>query len=85
VDDTAIHGVFGAGGLGFAPKAQCSGAVFVEDHAYVGSGAIIRNSTPGRKITMGRAAVIGMGVVVTKSLPAGVTATGNPAVPLERS
>jgi len=69
----------------FAPKAQCNGAVLIEDHVYVGSGAIIRNSTPGRKITIGRGAVIGMGAVVTKSVPAGITVAGNPAVILERA
>jgi len=63
----------------FAPKVQCNGGVVIEDGVYVGSGAIIRNSTPTRKITIGRGAVIGMGAVVTKSVPAGATVVGNPA------
>jgi len=68
----------------FAPKVQCNGGVVVEDHAYIGTGAIIRNSTPTKKITIGRGAIVGMGAVVTKSVPAGATVVGNPAVILSR-
>jgi len=68
-----------------APKAQCNGGVCIEDYVYIGSGAIIRNSTPDKKITIGRGAVIGMGAVVTKSVPAGATVVGNPARILEKS
>jgi len=68
----------------FAPKVQCNGGVIIEDHAYIGTGAIIRNSTPAKKITIGRGAVVGMGAVVTKTVPAGATVVGNPAVILRR-
>jgi len=68
----------------FAPKVQCNGGVIIEDHAYIGTGAIIRNSTPDKKIIIGRGAVVGMGAVVTKSVPAGVTVIGNPAIILTR-
>jgi len=67
-----------------APKAQCNGAVDIEDYAYIGSGAVIRNSTLSKKIIIGRGAVVGMGAVVTKSVPAGATVVGNPAVILKR-
>jgi len=63
----------------FAPQVQCNGGVIIEDHVYIGTGAIIRNSTPSKEITIGRGAIIGMGAVVTKSVPAGVTVAGNPA------
>ena len=51
----------------FAPGVKCNGNIHIHDHAYIGAGAI------------GQGAVIGMGAVVTKSVPAGVTVVGNPA------
>ncbi|GLR64383.1 acetyltransferase [Marinospirillum insulare] len=63
----------------FAPKVQCNGNVHIEDHAYIGTGAIIKQGTPDKPLTIGRGAIVGMGAVVTKSVPAGVTVIGNPA------
>ncbi|MDH2926809.1 acetyltransferase [Lonepinella koalarum] len=68
----------------FAPSVKCNGNVHIEDHAYIGTGAVIKQGTPKRPITIGKGAVIGMGAVVTKSVPAGVTVFGNPAKPLGR-
>lgn len=68
----------------FAPGVKCNGGVVIEDHAYIGSGAVIKQSQPGRPIVIGRGAVVGMGAVVTKSVPPGVTVVGNPARPLVR-
>jgi hypothetical protein len=68
----------------FAPGVKCNGNVRIEDHAYLGTGAIIRQGTPGEPLVIGRGAVVGMGAVVTKSVPDGVTVVGNPARPLER-
>lgn len=68
----------------FAPNVQCNGRVIIEDHAYVGAGAIIRQGTDERPITIGCGAVIGMGAVVTKSVPAGATVVGSPARALVR-
>jgi len=65
----------------FAPGVRCNGYVHVGDHAYLGSGAIIRNGAPGAPLTIGEGAVIGMGAVVTRSVPAGETWYGNPARP----
>jgi sugar O-acyltransferase (sialic acid O-acetyltransferase NeuD family) len=63
----------------FAPGVKCNGNIVIEDHAYIGAGAIIKQGLPGNPIVIGRGAVIGMGTVVTKSVPAGVTVVGNPA------
>ncbi|MDE2420951.1 MAG: NeuD/PglB/VioB family sugar acetyltransferase [Gammaproteobacteria bacterium] len=63
----------------FAPSVKCNGNVHIEDHVYVGTGAMIKQGTPDQPLIIGRGAVIGMGAVVTKSVPAGVTVVGNPA------
>ena len=65
-----------------APGAHVNGNIVLEDHAYVGSGAVIKHGLPGKPIVIGRGAVVGAGAVVTKSVPPGVTVVGNPARPL---
>ncbi|WP_062361995.1 acetyltransferase [Variovorax paradoxus] len=63
----------------FAPAAKCNGNVVIEDHAYIGSGAVIKQGRPGKPLVIGRGAVVGMGAVVTRDVPAGTTVVGNPA------
>jgi sugar O-acyltransferase (sialic acid O-acetyltransferase NeuD family) len=63
----------------FAPGVKCNGNVVIEDHAYIGAGAVIKQGQAGRPLVIGRGAVIGMGAVVTKSVPPGATVVGNPA------
>lgn len=62
-----------------APGAKCNGNVVIEDLAYIGSGATIKQGKPGNPLVIGRGAVVGMGAVVTRSVPPGATVVGNPA------
>lgn len=66
----------------FAPSVKCNGNVHIEDHAYIGTGAIIKQGTPKKPIVIGKGAIVGMGAVVTKSVAAGTVVVGNPAKPL---
>lgn len=67
-----------------APGAKCNGNVHIHDHAYVGTGAILRQGTAENPLVVGAGAVIGMGAVVTKNVPPGETVVGNPARLLQK-
>jgi sugar O-acyltransferase (sialic acid O-acetyltransferase NeuD family) len=68
----------------FAPGVQCNGNVHIEDNVYIGAGAIIRQGKSGFPLEIGRGAFVGMGAIVTKNVPPGVTVAGNPARPFQR-
>jgi len=69
----------------FAPGVRCNGNVVIHDHAYLGAGCILRQGQRGSPLEIGEGAIVGMGAVVTKSVPPGVTVVGNPAKPLRAS
>jgi sugar O-acyltransferase (sialic acid O-acetyltransferase NeuD family) len=66
----------------FAPRVCCNGNIVIEDLAYIGAGAVLRQGVPGKPLVVGRGAIVGMGAVVTKDVPPGTTVVGNPAKPL---
>lgn len=68
----------------FAPRVHCNGNVHIEDHAYIGTGAILRQGTPDKPLIIGYGAVVGMGAVVTKDVAPNTVVVGNPAKILER-
>ncbi len=63
----------------FAPGVRCNGRVTIGDYAYIGTGAIIREGTAEKPLSIGKGAIVGMGAVVTKDVPDGETVVGNPA------
>ena len=63
----------------FAPGVQCNGNVVIEDHAYIGAGAVLRQGQPGAPLVIGRGAVVGMGAVVTRNVAPCTTVVGNPS------
>lgn len=68
----------------FAPGVKCNGNVVIDDHCYVGAGAILRDGRPEKPLRIGKNAIIGMGAVVVDDVPEGAIMVGNPARPLER-
>jgi sugar O-acyltransferase (sialic acid O-acetyltransferase NeuD family) len=64
-----------------APNVSCNGWVHIEEGAFIGASAVIRNGEPGKPLRIGRGATVGMGAVVVGSVPAGATVVGNPARP----
>lgn len=66
----------------FAPGVHCNGNIQIQDHAYIGAGAIIKQGTHDHPLVIGRGAIVGMGAVVTRNILPGDVVIGNPAKPL---
>jgi sugar O-acyltransferase (sialic acid O-acetyltransferase NeuD family) len=63
----------------FAPGVKCNGNIVIEDHAYIGAGAVLRQGMPGSPRRVGRGAIVGMGAVVLDDVPDKAVVIGNPA------
>ena len=63
----------------FAPGVMCLGNVHIDDHAYIGAGAILKQGTKDEPLVIGRGAIVGMGAVVTKNVEPFTTVVGVPA------
>ena len=68
----------------FAPRVSCNGNVRIEDCAYIGTGAVLKQGKLGNPLVVGEGAVVGMGAVVTKNVEPYTTVVGNPAKPFKR-
>ena len=66
----------------FAPRVCCNGNVHIDDFAYIGTGAMLRQGSGDAPLKIGRGAVVGMGAVVISDVPPGAVVAGNPAKPL---
>ena len=69
----------------FAPRVMCNGNVHIEDHAYIGTGAILKQGSNEKPLIIGRGAIVGMGAVVTKDVAPNTIVVGNPARLLSKS
>jgi sugar O-acyltransferase (sialic acid O-acetyltransferase NeuD family) len=69
----------------FAPRVCCNGNVHIGDHAYIGTGAVIRQGRNGDPLRIGTGAVVGMGAVVTRDVEPYATVVGVPARALKKS
>ncbi len=67
-----------------APGARVNGNVRIDDHAYIGSEAVIKQGTPDKPLIIGEGSFIGMGAVVTKDVLPNTTVIGNPAELMEK-
>jgi len=65
-----------------APRVCINGNTVIEDDAYIGTGAVLKQGTPDKPLRIGKGAVVGMGAVVTKDVAPGSVVVGNPARPL---
>jgi sugar O-acyltransferase (sialic acid O-acetyltransferase NeuD family) len=68
----------------FAPRVCCNGNVRIEDGAYIGTGAVLKQGEKDKPLIIGAGAIVGMGAVVTKSVAPGAVVVGNPARPIEK-
>lgn len=68
----------------FAPGARCNGRVLIGDYTHIGASAVIREGTSSKPLKIGKGVIVGIGAVVTKDIPDGITVVGNPARPLNK-
>jgi sugar O-acyltransferase (sialic acid O-acetyltransferase NeuD family) len=68
----------------FAPGVHCNGNVKIGDHAYIGTGALLKQGSASKPLVIGEGAIVGMGAVVTRDVAPYTTVVGNPARILEK-
>lgn len=68
----------------FAPAVKCNGNVIINDNVYIGTGVIIHQGKANRPLVIGSGVTIAAGSIVTKSIAAGKTVFGNPAIELTK-
>lgn len=68
----------------FAPNVHCNGNILIKKHAYIGTGAILKQGANEKPLVIGEGAVVGMGAVVTKDVPDFAVVIGNPAKPMSK-
>lgn len=68
----------------FAPGVHCNGNIIIYDHAYIGTGAVLKQGTEDKPLIIGEGAIVGMGAVVTKDVAPYTVVVGNPAKVLQR-
>lgn len=60
--------------------ASVYGHVEIADHVNIAPSAIVGNGSPGKPLKIGSGAILGVGAVVTRDVPAGARMVGNPAM-----
>lgn len=68
----------------FAPRVSCNGRVEIDDYAYIGTGATLKQGSHERPLRIGKGAVVGMGAVVLKDVNDGEVVVGNPATVIRK-
>jgi hypothetical protein len=63
----------------------CNGRFEIDDFAYIGTGAVIKQGTHDQPLRSGKGAVVGMGAVVLRDVRDGEVVVGNPARVLRKS
>lgn len=67
-----------------APNACINGNIVIEDDVYIGTGAVLKQGTSENPLRIAKGAVIGMGAVVTESVPPQAVVVGNPGRQIRR-
>ncbi len=68
----------------FAPRVSCNGRVEIDDHAYIGTGATLKQGSHKSPLRIGKGAIVGMGAVVLQDVNDGEVVVGNPASVIRR-
>jgi len=68
-----------------APHVSCNGWIEIGSGVTIGAGAILRNGSRERVLHIGEGAVIGMGALVVRDVPAGAVVVAPPARPKDEA